>query len=178
MLFLLFCLYLIIPPPFLSALSLSSSSLSALTQVVCSGLAQMWAGSFVALGPQPLKHSSGRLHQKPGPALLMQICSHTQTEYPRVSGPWNNFFPAQRHPHCTTQVLRTQLRKTTKHSPSPPWPSGLPWFCYFWLMLGHMSLQSVSCACLIKATSKQAWKRRQYLLGSILAACHECVSEQ
>lgn len=84
---------------------------------LCPSLAHVEAGS--SHRPGPLKHSSGRIHQRTRPALLMQMCSHTLIENLRDCGPWNIFFlhssSTERHTY-----LRMQLRHMTKHTPSPP----------------------------------------------------------
>lgn len=60
-------------------IELSSSILpsSPLHRWWCPSLAHMEAGSSHCLGPWPLKHSSGRFHHRPRPALLMQMYSYT-----------------------------------------------------------------------------------------------------
>lgn len=59
---------------------------------------------LIARGPRPLKRSSGRFHQRPRLALLMQMCSHTWIENLRDCDPWNIFFTQETHTQYVTQI--------------------------------------------------------------------------
>lgn len=77
----------------------------------CPSVAHMEAGSSHRPGPRPLKHSSGRFHQRPGSVLLMQMFSYTWIENWRDCGPWNIFFhtTTQKHTVCNTGISACNL---------------------------------------------------------------------
>lgn len=72
----------------------------------CAAASLTWKQALLAARPRPLKHSSGRLHQRSRPPLVMQMCSHTRIKNWKDSGLWNIFFLHKRHTHTqyVTQI--------------------------------------------------------------------------